>query len=150
MHSKQLVRSLIAVCGVAAITLAIFPVPGADASAASLPLGPPIPVCPRGGPPGTARCHLALPGSASPRSAAAPDPTALSPATLLAVYGFPTPPAQGLSFGAANLPGGGQTIAIVDAYDDPTAEADLNIFSAQYGLPTCTTASGCFTKVDQN
>nr|WP_223281226.1 carboxypeptidase regulatory-like domain-containing protein [Streptomyces sp. San01] len=53
---------------------------------------------------------------------------------------------------AYNLPGdggGGRTIAIVDAYDDPAAEADLAIYRAQYGLPACTTANGCFHKVDQ-
>jgi len=31
--------------------------------------------------------------------------------------------------------GGSQTIAIVDAYDDPEAPADLAYFSAQFGLP---------------
>src|SRR6185436_8032079 len=46
--------------------------------------------------------------------------------------------------------GTGKTIAIVDAYDDPTAESDLAVFSSQYGLPACTTANGCFKKVDQN
>jgi subtilase family serine protease len=48
-----------------------------------------------------------------------------------------------------NLPstGGGGIIAIVDAYDYPTAENDLNVFSSQFGLPPCTTANGCFTKV---
>ncbi|MFE9611240.1 carboxypeptidase regulatory-like domain-containing protein [Streptomyces sp. NPDC006012] len=53
---------------------------------------------------------------------------------------------------AYNLPadgGGGQTVAIVDAFDDPTAEADLAVYRAQYGLPACTTANGCFKKVDQ-
>ena len=53
---------------------------------------------------------------------------------------------------AYNLPGGGgagATIAIVDAFDDPNAEADLAVYRAQYGLPACTTANGCFTKVDQ-
>lgn len=53
---------------------------------------------------------------------------------------------------AYNLPddgGEGQTIAIVDAYDDPQAEADLALYRQQYGLPACTTANGCFTKVDQ-
>ena len=43
-----------------------------------------------------------------------------------------------------------QTVAIVDAYDDPTAEADLAVYRAQYGLSACTTANGCFRKVDQN
>ncbi|HEY8320056.1 MAG TPA: S53 family peptidase [Amnibacterium sp.] len=42
-----------------------------------------------------------------------------------------------------------QTVAIVDAYDDPKAEADLATYRAQYGLPACTTANGCFTKVGQ-
>ncbi|MER5684075.1 carboxypeptidase regulatory-like domain-containing protein [Streptomyces sp. NPDC002205] len=45
--------------------------------------------------------------------------------------------------------GAGQTVAIVDAYDDPNAEADLAVYRQQYGLPACTTANGCFTKVDQ-
>lgn len=45
--------------------------------------------------------------------------------------------------------GAGQTVAIVDAYDDPTAEADLAVYRAQYGLPACTTDNGCFSKVSQ-
>jgi subtilase family serine protease len=46
------------------------------------------------------------------------------------------------------LPNGGSgVIAIVDAYDYPTAENDLNVFSSQFGLPPCTTANGCFQKV---
>jgi N-acetylneuraminic acid mutarotase len=53
---------------------------------------------------------------------------------------------------AYNLPadgGSGQTIAIVDAFDDPYVESDLAVYRAQYGLPACTTANGCFTKVSQ-
>jgi subtilase family serine protease len=42
------------------------------------------------------------------------------------------------------------TVAIVDAYDDPTAEADLATYRSQFGLPACTTANGCFKKVNQN
>jgi subtilase family serine protease len=42
------------------------------------------------------------------------------------------------------------TIAIVDAYGYANAEADLAVYRAQYGLPACTTANGCFTKVNQN
>ena len=45
--------------------------------------------------------------------------------------------------------GAGATVAIVDAFDDPSAEADLAIYRQQYGLPPCTTANGCFTKSDQ-
>ncbi|MFG2190562.1 hypothetical protein ACGFNT_36300 [Nocardia iowensis] len=40
-------------------------------------------------------------------------------------------------------------MAVVDAYDDPTAAADLATYRSQFGLAPCTTASGCFTKVGQ-
>src|SRR5262245_3259502 len=53
---------------------------------------------------------------------------------------------------AYNIPangGAGQTVAIVDAFDDPNAEADLAVYRAQFGLPACTTANGCFRKIDQ-
>ena len=68
-------------------------------------------------------------------SATAPD--GYGPADLQSAYALPS---DG---------GSGQTVAIVDAYDDPTAEADLAVYRQQYGLPACTGASGCFSKVDQ-
>ena len=46
--------------------------------------------------------------------------------------------------------GAGATIAIVDAFDSPNAELDLNTFSTLYGLPACTTTNGCFLKVNQS
>jgi hypothetical protein len=55
--------------------------------------------------------------------------------------------AYGLS--AAPAPASPQTIAIVDAYDDPKAEADLEQFSRQFGLPACTKENSCFSKVNQ-
>ena len=42
--------------------------------------------------------------------------------------------------------GHGQTIAVVDAYDLPTAEADLAVYRSTYGLPACTSANGCFRR----
>src|SRR5207253_9077469 len=45
--------------------------------------------------------------------------------------------------------GAGTTVAIVDAYNDPTAESDLAVYRSQFGLPACTTANGCFRKVNQ-
>jgi hypothetical protein len=62
----------------------------------------------------------------------------LTPADLASAYGF-----------SPAVSGAGQTVAIVDAYDDPNIEKDLGTFDAQYGLPACTTANGCFTKVGQ-
>jgi subtilase family serine protease len=42
------------------------------------------------------------------------------------------------------------TIAIVDAFGYPNAEADLATYRTQFGLPACTTANGCFKKVNQS
>jgi hypothetical protein len=42
-----------------------------------------------------------------------------------------------------------QTIALVDAYNDPSAEEDLKAYDEEFGLPACTTANGCFKKVNQ-
>jgi N-acetylneuraminic acid mutarotase len=66
-------------------------------------------------------------------------PNGFGPADLASAYALPSATA-----------GAGQTVAIVDAFDDPNAEADLAVYRAQYGLPDCTTANGCFTKVNQN
>jgi subtilase family serine protease len=88
---------------------------------------------------GAARCHSEVVTDSHGNPAASTSPSGLSPATIKSVYNFPT----SLTAGA------GKTVAIVDAYDDPTAESDLGVFSSQYGLPACTTANGCFTKVDE-
>jgi subtilase family serine protease len=53
---------------------------------------------------------------------------------------------------AYNLPinqGAGQTIAVVDAYDDPTAAADLAVYRKANGLAPCTTSNGCFRKLNE-
>jgi Subtilase family len=42
-----------------------------------------------------------------------------------------------------------QTIAIVDAYNDLGAEADLEVYDQEFKLPKCTVASKCFEKVNQ-
>jgi hypothetical protein len=42
-----------------------------------------------------------------------------------------------------------QTIALVDALNDPHAEQDLKVYDEIFKLPLCTTANGCFTKVNQ-
>jgi subtilase family serine protease len=45
--------------------------------------------------------------------------------------------------------GSGTTVAIVDAYNDPTAAADLAVYRSQYKLPACTTTQGCLRIVNQ-
>jgi subtilase family serine protease len=71
-------------------------------------------------------------------------PRGLSPATIKAAYSFSTSTGAGV----------GKTIAIVDAYDDPTAKADLDWFNQTFGLPVFPTCGGsvtttCFQKVNQ-
>jgi subtilase family serine protease len=74
--------------------------------------------------------------SGAPLTTAAP--AGFGPADLQAAYVLP-----------ATTAGAGQTVAIVDAYDDPNAEADLATYRSFFNLPACTTANGCFSKVDQ-
>jgi hypothetical protein len=45
---------------------------------------------------------------------------------------------------------GTQTIALVDVYNDLSAEADLEKYDTEFGLPKCTVANGCFKKLNQN
>jgi subtilase family serine protease len=100
-----------------------------------------MPVCPGPAPVGVVRCDsdVVTDGRTGvPLTSAAP--AGLSPATVKSAYNFPT----------SLLAGAGQTIAIVDAYDDPTAEYDLGVFSSQFSLPACSTANGCFRKVNQS
>jgi subtilase family serine protease len=70
--------------------------------------------------------------------AAAALPPGYGPADLQAAYNLPA------------SAGSGQTIGIVDAFDDPAAEADLAVYRQTFGLPACTTANGCFSKVNQS
>jgi len=44
---------------------------------------------------------------------------------------------------------GEATIALIDAFNDPAAEADLKTYDEEFGLPACTTANGCFKQVGQ-
>ena len=46
--------------------------------------------------------------------------------------------------------GAGDTVAVIAAYDDPTAESDLATYRSTYALGACTSASGCLTKVNQS
>jgi subtilase family serine protease len=50
---------------------------------------------------------------------------------------------------AAAADGSGETVAVVDAYNDPDADSDLSTYRSEFGLPACTEANGCFTVVGQ-
>jgi hypothetical protein len=101
-------------------------------------------VCPGPAASGFARCHahVVLDGHGSPAAGAIPP--GYGPAQLHGAYSLPT---------AAPL---AQTIAIVDAYDDPSARNDLTVYDKTFGipdLPTCPStslsATSCFLKVNQ-
>jgi len=91
---------------------------------------------------GSRRSAPATPGPARPalerEEVVEPPRGSLSPQNLLGAYNLSGQPA----------PATQQTLALVDAFNDPTVEHDLEVFDRQYGLPTCTTADGCFTKVE--
>jgi subtilase family serine protease len=98
-------------------------------------------VCARGNPAGTARCfaHVVTDARGNPMNGkATPNavPSGYGPADLKAAYSIPAG-------------SGSPTIAIVDAFAYPNAEADLAKYRAQYSLPACTTASGCLKIVGQ-
>lgn len=90
---------------------------------------------------GYAQCFaVARPAATQHPGVAAADqslPEGYGPADLQAAYQLPSGQ------------GDGELIAIVDAGDDPNAEADLAVYRQTYGLPPCTTANGCFAKVNQ-
>ncbi len=77
------------------------------------------------------------PASASPQNGA----YGLRPVDLRAAY-FPGEFAEV----PASTP---QTIALVDAYNDPEAETDLGVYDKEFGVEECTEANGCFEKVNQ-
>ncbi len=88
---------------------------------------------------GNASCSaiLVLPdGNIKPNASS---PSGLNPSDLQSAYKLPSSSA-----------GSGQTVAIVDAYNDPNAASDLAVYRSQFGLPACTTANGCFKKVNQS
>ena len=121
-------------------------VPSAAASPTSSPVAQTSSVaaaCPAPTP-GTAQCQALVRTDVTAASAAAVSPQSgpgggYGPADLRSAYSLPT-----------GSEGTGMTIAIVDAYDLPSAEADLATYRTWYGLPACTTANGCFHKVNEN
>lgn len=118
-------------------------------------------------PAGFARCHahIVVQRGKGPKTTTTLAPTTSSSSTTstssssstTSTTAMPTPSHAGYGppdlQAAYRLPsttrGAGQTVAVVGAYDAPTAEADLGAYRTYYGLPPCTASNGCFQKVDQ-
>ena len=95
------------------------------------------PVCTAIGEDARCHAHVVIDPSTGEAAAAAAPTSGYGPADLQSAYAVPSTTS-------------GRIVAIVDAYDNPNVESDLGVYRAQFGLPPCTTANGCFQKVDQN
>jgi subtilase family serine protease len=107
------------------------------------------PVCSHALPAGVAGCHAiqllnpaanwhGVHANGKGPSPTASTPSGYFPADLQSAYGL---------IAASGSAGSGQTVAIVDAYNDPYAETDLAVYRKHFELPAC--GAGCFTKVNQ-
>jgi subtilase family serine protease len=115
---------------------------GLTAAAAARPERP---VCPGPVAEGFARCHAHVVVDSHGSPATSSLPPGYGPAQFHGAYSLPSQASVG------------QTIAIVDAYDDPSARSDLSTYDKTFGipdLPTCpstsTSTTSCFLKVNQN
>ncbi len=98
-----------------------------------------VPVC-KTAPHGRVGCFaIRLDRYSSGRVRHASGPVGYTPQDLQSAYALPSDDG-----------GDGMTVAVVDAYDDPSADADLATYRKAFGLPACTTSSGCFRKIDQS
>ena len=140
---RALLRSASALVGVLALVAlgSANPVQ-ASVSAASATTPTAVNVCNQAVKPGFAACLALKRTDKIPNTGMAISPNALPSGygrtDLLSAYALPS------------SGGSGQTVAIVDAQDDPNAESDLATYRSTYGLPACTTANGCFKKINQN
>jgi subtilase family serine protease len=86
---------------------------------------------------GYATCYAQVLTSTSKKRAGA-KPNGYGPADIRSAYSL------------SAKAGRGRTVAIVDAYDDPTAASDLARYRKTFKLAPCTTRNGCFRKVNQS
>lgn len=106
---------------------------------------PERPVCPGPVAEGFARCHAHVVVDSHGLAAASTLPPGYGPAQFHGAYSLPT---QAVA---------SQTIAIVDAYDDPSVSKDLSVYDKTFGIPdlpacpsTSTSTTSCFLKVNQS
>src|SRR3954454_23474429 len=134
LRRRCMLRRLVPLVAVSAALLAL-PVPAPATTSTTTQ----VPVCKRA-PHGRVGCFaIRVDRYSGGRIRHATTPVGYTPQDLRAAYALPAPPA-----------GAGMTVAVVDAYDDPQAEHDLATYRSQFGLPPCTSRSGCFRKVGQS
>ena len=131
-------RATLSFAAAVAVVVAVWPTAGPAAAAPGQPAAPKAghPVrraCSDATPVGVMHCNAMIRTDTAGRTGVLPNviPSGYGPADLQSAYVLPS-----------GSGGSGQTVAIVDAQDLPTAESDLATYRAQYGLPPCTTANG--------
>jgi subtilase family serine protease len=140
MRGERILRG--GTIGTVATLLAVL----ALAFAATAGARPDRAVCPGPAAEGFARCHAHVIVDSHGLPATGVTPAGYGPAQFHGAYGLGTAP-------PASAPA--QTVAIVDAYDDPTIRSDLTTYDSTFGipdLPSCsaTVTASCFQKVNQN
>jgi Putative Ig domain len=146
---RKLRHSLAIITPIALLTAGILAVTPAISMAASPAAASPsasshwVYACGSSFKPGKLNCLVIKNTSAHPSARtvlpdAIPAGNGYGPSQLQAAYG--------LTSASASL-GSGTTVAVVDAYDDPTAASDLAAYRSAAGLPALT--SGQFTKYNQ-
>ncbi|HEY1558004.1 MAG TPA: hypothetical protein VGF94_24410, partial [Kofleriaceae bacterium] len=89
---------------------------------------------------GVVRCFAHVHATATGHLKAYAAPQGFGPADIQSAYNIDP---------ARVVPATAPTVAVIDAYGYPSLESDLAAYRAQYGLPACTSASGCLKIVNQ-
>lgn len=130
--------ALIAATGTAVLVAALVSAPGATATPQARTAAHHTRHVCSTAPAGFAACAAQVVVDSTGKPAVTGTPSGYGPADIQSAYTL------------SATAGSGRTVAIVDAYNDPTAAADLAVYRSTYGLPACTTASGCLRIVSQN
>ena len=132
-------RRILALAGFAALALTAPALPAVAAPATPGATHPTARVCDQNVKPGFVTCFAerqtdTMHAMVSPGAL----PSGFGPSDLRSAYNL-------TAAGSSSA-----TVAIVDSNDDPNAESDLASYRSTYGLPACTSANGCFKKVNEN
>jgi hypothetical protein len=136
---RKLAVAALSALGLAAVTMTALPATGAAAGTAGSAHPDFRHACPAAAG-GWARCGALVDTNVVTFQGMATDASVAGygPAQLQSAYNLTL---------ASAAAGKGQTVAVVDAYNDPDAAANLKTYRAHYGLPACGT--GCFRKVNE-
>jgi len=141
-------RGLTVLIGCGAIVIGVTSAAVAVPAQPSLTVSSIVDSCDQNVAPGQFACMSMRRGDLGFKSATSYAPQSTNP--LLTPSGYGPASLQSAYLLPSSTAGSGQRVYVVDAYDDPNAEADLGTYRSQYGLPACTTSNGCFQKLNQS